>query len=580
MKPVYTYIVLAISLALFIPWISITFNAKNLFLNSRTIDPLAMVHALFPWFWILLFISACCCIFFVVNGVHNKWIHIFLLSQISLFLFYTPWILSGYSVNPDTLWFTHVGISMEKILSGEELWLSDYGQAYPVSFLVTNLVTKITGANAVGYSLYVVPIFSAVAITILGYAVCCRFSDSSKAFVSMLFALPALHYFQVAVSARLFGFILSLTIMVFLLHFTRKSTALTFALMFVLIFTHPTSPFILGIFLIAMSISKLVFPRVKLPFSSKSILLLGLGWLGWFLYYVTFVHSSMRNAFIRVMTFQISTGLDVAQKIGSTGGSFIFPEISLLTLLVYASFVSFTLLLLVNVRRFNVMSKKSNQLNRDKNVLSYRFYIPFVSALLYLPFSFLVLVATSRVGRETYGELERGMTSFVLMASICVGLSGILQPREKPKSIVSKQSLGAIWLFFLFVSFPLISYSTAAYTVLPPSDGVGMNFVASYFSLDGKTISTFGEQHLAVYADPSAHFSLVAFPPNLTQSRPDIVVLRDIGFFRTAMRFDLSFETNRFTVLQDEIQEDALYNKVYSSPTFSVYKQYLRIIYP
>jgi hypothetical protein len=135
-----------------------------------------------------------------------------------------------------------------------------------------------------------------------------------------------------------------------------------------------------------------------------------------------------------------------------------------------------------------------------------------------------------------------------------------------------KRILATMWLLFVLFSFPLISYSKEAYNTFPPSEGVGMNFIASHIRLNGKRISMDAKQQLIAFVNPSEYFSAVEFPPNLNKTQPDIVVLRNTAFFERAMRYDLSFDTNEFTQLQGNIEQNSWYNKVYSSTTFEIYK--------
>lgn len=54
-------------------------------------------------------------------------------------------------------------------------------------------------------------------------------------------------------------------------------------------------------------------------------------------------------------------------------------------------------------------------------------------------------------------------------------------------------------------------------------------------------------------------------------TNPDIVVLRINAYFVISMRYDLSFDNNRYTDLRDNLSRNRNYNKIYANPDFEIY---------
>ena len=60
-------------------------------------------------------------------------------------------------------------------------------------------------------------------------------------------------------------------------------------------------------------------------------------------------------------------------------------------------------------------------------------------------------------------------------------------------------------------------------------------------------------------------------PTVLIEKYPDIIIFRSTAYFNAAMRWDLSFEDNRFITYRTIVDDDSQYHRVYSSPTFEIY---------
>lgn len=545
-------------------WIILVINVRGIYLNSRNDDALAMLHSLFPFYWFLLLIVLSLSV--VVLSIDRKWLHILLLLQMSIIFYYTPIALSGFPSNPDTLWHTSIGTSISEVLSGRELQFSHYGMAYPLSFILTKIVAEVSGADILTYTVYIYPVFGVCATTLLGYVLTSKFLAPRNAFVSMLLTLPALHYFNANVSPRFDGFLLTLTVMIFLARFERKSTALGLLLMFPLILTHPTSPLIVGAFLLAIYFYKYISHDAWPPFSLRLILVLGIGWVSWLVYHAVLVQESVRQALVRIITLKFSSGLGAAAEFAKLGGGFIYQEISALGNIVYIGYLAIALaIFFLKSAQINLRRKRERWLADTMRSLTHRGAVPIISALFYIILSFGILLGAT----QKYEELQRALPFFILMTSIFIG-AHIFSSRNA-KSLSHNRNHLIVWLLFVFLSFPVISYSKEAYNTFPPSERTGMNFVAFNIPLHEKTISMYAKQQLIAFVPSFIHFRAIDFPPNLNETEPDIIILRKTGFFRISMRFDMSFETNQYTLLQNAINEHVLYDKIYSSSTFEIY---------
>ena len=544
-------------------WTLLITNTRHAFLNIRTADPMALAHTLFPTYWILLLAFFSLCIAVIVLRIESKWVHLLLLMQISLMLYYTPFLISGFSQNPDTLWHAATGISISDVLSGKELFLSDYGAAYPLSFVCTCVLVNLTGASIFDFTLYIYPIFGAVITALLSYVLALKFLCGRDAFVSMLFALPALHYLQLNVSPRMSGFLLTMTAMILICRFERKSTALALALTLALILTHPTSPLILAAFLLAVFVSRLIARRSQNPPITNSLLFIVVGALCWALYFAALVWQPIAGGFSRILNLQFLKGLEYATEFTTFGGGFIYREISFLNQLVYLGLILLALAPFIVTACRRRFSRSMPRIETKYNVSEQKL-IPIIYTFLLIP----MIYGISLITTQSYDQFQRALAFLIIMVSISIGSHSFLSRNAKSKSMKIALTL---WLALIFLSYPIISYSKEAYNTFPPSEGEGMKFIASNIILDNRNLSMYAKQQLAAYISSIENLSIVKFPPDLNENSPYMVVLRSTAFYNLAMRRDRSFEDNRFIQLQNKINKNVLYDRVYSNPTFDIY---------
>jgi hypothetical protein len=187
------------------------------------------------------------------------------------------------------------------------------------------------------------------------------------------------------------------------------------------------------------------------------------------------------------------------------------------------------------------------------------------SAILYAGFSYMLFFAS---GEHTL--LGRGLIFFAFTAATCMATYFIVQNQRKVK-LQAKWFAAMALIFLLFISFPIVSYSKEAYNTYTPSSERGLSFIVSHIDLSNKSISMSADQQLAAYANLTKGVIIAQYLPKLENFKPDVIVLRRTSFFVMALRYDLSFENNRFVQFKANITKNTGYDYVYSNPEFDIY---------
>jgi hypothetical protein len=496
------------------------------------------------------------------------------LVQLSLVLYFTPFALSGISWNPDSPWLSAISKYMPDILSEKQLVFSTYPQTYPSSFVFADCIMQVTGIDVFTFARFY-PVFSIIALTLLGYVFASKFLEKRIAFFSMLLVLAGWHYVDFHASPHMAGLLLLVTIMVLATRTERKSMAIIFLLVPALILSHPISPINLGIFLLfiflGMVIIRMLFrirsadraifqPLLGLRKRAPLLLLVvAIGWIYWMLFWVLPNDKSIQYALNRVLSLNL-TFLTKVSQFSVGGGSFIYPQIFRVEEITYLSYVAVAGILILQtliaaLRRRGKLSQNNRLVG--KSVLLF-------PAFAYIAFSYSLLLGTG-----DHHLLYRGLIPFILLISIYVASCSFVEGKISKIGAI----LLSLWLLFLLLVFPIVSYNIAAYTSIPTSEGVAIKFIAEKVNLAGKTTSIGSPQQMTAYADPHIQFENVGIPePSvLSRTRIDVIALRETSYYVTSMRYDLSFENNSFVQLTRELEGDVRYDKIYSSPTTETY---------
>jgi len=569
-------------------WLSVSLVHTE-YLNSRSTDPLAMLHSLTPFWYVMMVLFAVLCFTCVLYGIGNKYIHILLLIQFSLMLWFTPYYLSGFSRVTDSLW--HVGIAkhLPEIAEGHQIMFSNYYEQYPSSYILNYAVMGISGIDAFIYAQLIYPLFCIIGIVLLWYVFVSRLFTYKIAFIAGLIAILGPYSPEVHISPHSLGTLLVLVSAILLVTCRdRKSKIIGILLTLTLITVHPISPLILLIFIIAPYIAKVFAHNVKLPSLRSGILaILAIlcGWFSWALFHATQTGTSIAKSIYNIMTLNFAKQLEmVGSQATYTAGS-VFPEISLLSKIVFYSYLIIPLMFfcyaIIGLDLRKGIKKLFLQIGER---LRYERLLMLSIAFLCAILSLASVFSGLEVGERAFYLWERSFFYFILAVSAYVA-SNLLIKRvhsSRKRKWTYAKALTISWLIFLALAYPITHPQSEAYQIYPPSEDTGMRFLQSRVPLSSKTLSMFLPNQLASYVDPETRFTyqttedrmkfLLELPLNNRSSLlPDIMVFRRTEYFYVAYTYDMSFENNRYTRAITWIEGSCEFNKIYSSPTFEVY---------
>ena len=550
------------SVALFSTWVAVIFVLAPNYQNLAGSDPLAMINVLFPSFWIILLAFVGICFFAFLQSGLPRWLHMFLLVQLSLMLFYTPFLISGFSWSPDSLWHGGVASYLPEIFSGANVASSGYAHAYPLSFFITFLAEQI-GLDVFTYSLFVYPVICIVLFSALAYFFASRVLDSKTAFLAMLITLPALHYIELHVSPFSAGTILFFVTLIFFTYSGKLSKILGLISIILIVIVHPISPIMLAVYFFSSALVGLFFksntPK-KLSSKLYSVYLLvftGILWALWTTYSSS-VYIGVQTSIASVFDLGFLSRLFTVSEFTTGGAGFIYPWIHNLSLVIYVLILFFVLSghlpSFGDIRRF---------FERKLSTLSIKRLSFIIAAVMYAALGFLLFLSS--------GErflLGRGLLYFIFFGSLVIASYFMSQSLNWSRIRVA---VVFFLIIFLVCTFPIVSYSKEAYNTFTPSANSGLRFVSTTTDLSEHTVSMSSSQQLASYANISNGLKTIPFPPNMSLVNPDVVAMRVNGYFFVSMRNDLSFTNNSYTRLSDYLVQSSEYNRVYSNSDFDVF---------
>ncbi|MDQ1281426.1 MAG: hypothetical protein QG670_2691 [Thermoproteota archaeon] len=558
-----------VAFSLFISWLWLILATTGHYQNISGVDPLAMINLLFPGFWVILIVFAVLCFFVLRQFGNQRLLHVLLLAQLSLMFYYTPFLLGGFSWSPDSLWHGGVASYMPKILADVNstlIHLTQYSKSYPFSFLITYGVERIFGVNIFTYTLYIFPPICIGLISTLAYFFISRIFNPKVSFLSMLLALPALHYLEPHVSPFAMGTVLVLVSLILLTYKSTKAFIFNIFFIPVIVTTHPLSPIFLGIYFFASMIVSLLFRNTASPTSEKvgSFLrfaflfsFLVIFWFFWTLSQAAPNYPAVEFSISKVLTLGfLSNLLNGVEWTFGGEKQFIYSQITDVGLTIYGIFLSIiSVIFLSNFIQF--LRKRSTSIDVE------------VPKQLALAFTAIVSAGMGFLLFLSSGErflLGRGLLFFLLLGSACI--STYLASSVKGVRIKTAFSFGFILL--LVCTFPIISYSKEAYNTFTPSSNDGLSFMGGYVDFSQMNVSMGTDQQFASYVNISRGLELVDFS-DINLSKTEIIVLRINYYFVISMRYSSSFTDNNYTRLQDNLTSNSFYMKVYSNPKFDVF---------
>jgi hypothetical protein len=564
-----TLIVLILAAVAALIYIVSVFLAYQVFQDTRLTDPLAEIHSLYPLYYIAIALAALSVVVCVLWRVGNRCIHVLLLMLFAVMLWLTPYWLTSFVRLGDSAWHVGVAMNIPQVLDGEQTVFSNYGWDYPGSFIYHYSFVKILGIQPLTY-IHFYPLICTLLFVILCYALVARLFSSKVALLSMLMAIPGLHYLQLHASPHAIGALLMLTALLLLIQrgTVTKIIALAVILILIIIITHPTTLILLAIFLAAALLIGVVYSR---RISGAQVALAALlivcfaGWFSWHWFHFGSPWKLGSGGIGGIYQGLTPGGFEVTQEYLS-GTRFVYSDIYNLNKGIYFLYAAVGVLAVLYLFARTYLEKRGVKqwicglggLSRSEAILA-------LSVLPLLLLSFLL-------AENAHDLIETGLTYIIL------ALSGMVASVILRSQLVSKKAapyLIMIGVLFLTLSFPVVAYSIDAYSSFPSSEEAGLGFLAAEGGLEGKTVTGWNLKQLALYSQfytSQNQFVLLdsVNSQNLDEVKPDVLVLRNTGYYYAAMRIALSFEDNSYTRLLAAV-ESGRYAKVYSSPTFEVY---------
>jgi hypothetical protein len=559
-----TLIVLILAAVAALIYVVSVFLAYQVFQDTRLTDPLAEIHSLYPLYYIAIALAGLSVVVCVLWRVGNRCIHVLLLMLFAVMLWLTPYLLTSFVRLGDSAWHVGVAMNIPQVLDGEQTVFSNYGWDYPGSFIYHYSFVKILGIQPLTY-IHFYPLICTLLFVILCYALVARLFSSKVALLSMLIAIPGLHYLQLHASPHTIGALLMLTALLLLIQrgAATRIIALAVILILIIIITHPTTPLLLAIFLAAALLIGIVYSRRISGAQVALAALLIICFAGWFIWNSFYPSQGMSAATIYegMMPdgFSVGTGY-------LSGTRFVYSDIYNLNKGIYFLYAAVAALAILYIFARTYLEKRSvgkwicglGGLNRIEALLA-------LSVLPLLLLSFLL-------AENAHDLIETGLTYIILSLAVIIASVIVRSYWINRRTAASFLMAGVL---FLTLSFPIVAYSIDAYSSVPRSEEAGLSFLAAEGDLGGKTVTGWNLKQLALYSQPypnQTQFVLLysVNSQNLDEVKPDVVVFRNTGYYYAAMRNDLSFEDNSYTRLLAAV-ESSRYDRIYSSPTFEVY---------
>jgi hypothetical protein len=565
------------------------FFAYPVFQNTRLADPLAEIDSLSPLYYLAIALTALLGVGCFLWHLENKYLHLLLLLMLAVMLWFTPY-LTGFVRLPDGLWHVGAALKVPQVLDSESVAFSNYAWAFPGSFIYHYSFIRIVDIPPLTYiNLY--PLLCLFLFVLLCYVLLAKLFSSRVALLSMLLAIPGLHYLQLHPSPHTIGSLLMLTALVLLLRQGVVAKVIGVVVILATIISHSTSPVLLCIFLAAALGTSLVYAGKITRLQVAIACILIICFLGWFYWYFVYPAPPSAEGIAPEETSSLAQEIsppepspwknvsNLRQQLTPEeaevapgyllGTPFIYQNIYNLNKGIYLFYaLSGTLGVLYIVARTYSEKKSLEKWLTERGGLHQSQTVMVLSGLLLLPFTFLL-------AERQHTLIETGLT-FMILALSCLTASVIVRWHRPTQRIVP--SLLIVSVLFLTLCFPIVAYSVDAYSSLPKSEGVGLQFLARHIPLEGKTVAMTGMTQLVLYLEsPLNQTKFVSLRRNLSigSIQPDLMVFRRTGWYYVAMRYDLSFEDNRFTEYRDFVNSHN-YDKVYSGPTFEVYSSHKR----
>ncbi|MFC1919418.1 hypothetical protein ACFLWX_01330 [Chloroflexota bacterium] len=577
-----TIIVLILAAIAAIMFLLSLFYTSPIYQNSRLADPLAGVHSLSALYYASLVITALLGIGCFLFKVSSRYAQILVLILFALILWFTPYYLPGFTRSPDNPWHVGVAMHMPQLLAGETVSFSNYAQSYPGSFIHSYALVDTLGIGAERYMNAIFPLVFAFLFILLWYLFTSRFLNERAVFLSMLIAIPGLHYMGLSPSPRSIGFLLFMTALVLVTRRSMVAKVLALAIVIAMVFSHPISPVIFMVFLgafIVTSWRQIRGERVAL------IALMLVAFVGWGLFFSSIVAlwaqqggagggtgGSVVGGIVEQVGRELTSGLGDARTtreylLGAP--SFLYQGIYNLNRGIYFVYgiggaLAALMVVLGTYRKRKGIKDWIIRLGGLEQ-----------GEVLMIIGTILLVAVTIFLAERYYQMMERSLTFLVLTLSTIIA-SVIIRWKNTVIKRIVLHPLVTIAVLFLGLTFPTILFMTDAYTSTPSSEEAGLSFIAEKVPLEEMEVAqTIGRLKQLIwnlqYLDKTREVKFPS-PSKLEEMdfQPDVAIFRSTGYYWASMRIDLSLEDNRYISYLNMVNGED-YDRVYSSPTFQVY---------
>lgn len=382
--------------------------------------------------------------------------------------------------------------------------------------------------------------------------------NKTAGFLSTLLAIPSMMYIEIHPSPHSLGTILTLFLLLFLVsQVSTKNKALSLVLILVLILSHPLSPVILLLFVLAQYFSSLV-TRNKIAFPFSTITLIAIAAFSYAIYQATAMGQEIFSAIGNVASLQFFKNLTpaVAQPT-----SFIYQDVSNLRLFTYGVYLMLALIFTLQIPLNLYLKRAGRTLYQTIQTLE-------KNRLFFLILIFLLIIASLTTSLAMGWTATKESYLIYIMFSVATLIGSIISMKKRPKYVFG---IVLSCLVVVTLAFPLSSYGMDATLSYPVSEKDGMYFVTSNADLQKQNISMWRPERLAICMQPNVIFHVVTFPPSENSSAASMVLLLKSAYFEIAMRRDLSFTDNHYTKYDNYVEASTSFNKIYSSPSVEVF---------
>jgi hypothetical protein len=557
------------------------------YLSLYNSDPLDMINVLFPVVDILAVLFVTVCLLCVYYKVSNKFIHITLLMQLAVLLWFTPAYLSNYIYGLDS--FSNGGVVpyAPAVLQGYTNPFTSYIHDYPGSFVFNFAAYKTLGVDFATFSRVISPLYWMIAFVLLSYVIIRRlFHDSSIAFISTMLIILGILTLTYDPTPSATGNLLALTMVLLVLLFPvgRVYKILSLPVVLILIVAHPESPLLLLVFLIAPFVVKiLTSTRWRLPFTIFLPITIFVMWFSWASLSgaTTFGWSPIISSVQRVLDLR---SLSSPGQLVATG-QIIYPLYNNIRADVLYSYGLVAVFFVLLNLKFN------KSLRGIFNSFKERFS---KEQVLLLVVSALLLVIVFVFGTIVNTIIKQRAVVYLvicLSAFIGSGVYGVIRISSGNVNVhLNKKWVKwlcfsglVVWVVVLGFVYPLGSYYQVPYFSSPQSEGVGMDFMVAHTNFHGQSIFVYRPDDLALSMGQENNFTIVWLPqsnallPNdfalqaFFDQNVSIAIFRQSLYWESSMMFDRSFDNNSVTSTWNATATSPLFAETYSGPTFQMY---------